>query len=418
MGFPMHPLSSSPRPPRRFAWIGCLVAATLLPVTAGAQVIDPDPTGGTGTSPTGLTKADFEIQLLEKDGDSWKYFNQTVYDTFFNRARCQCDAPVRVQVRLTQAGRQKVGPGARAEFRMKAGDQTCVCTGANCANLNCADIGAPRDLATLASGPIAFDTTVRELFRAGRTSDSSVGPCNRDEMQNLWLWMDSDDAGADTELTDVSFPIRLDGTPPAAPTGLRVSPGNEALEVSWDSLPYLDDLQGYIVFCSRGGDLPVFTRGTFTPLYTAPITLCPDMPQSALTDTSDVAYDTVSEGTRGPAPLGIATLNPDYVCSDIITSGGGPKRIYQLQNGIPYAVGIVSVDKRGNASAIEEVVLQAPIPTRDFYKSYREAGGDAEGGFCSVARPGRGSPGMALAFALTIFGPLLVLGLRRARRRP
>ena len=385
-----------------------LAAGMLLPVAARAQVPEPDPTGGTGTSPTGLTKADFEIQLLEKDGDEWKYFNQTVYDTFFNRARCQCDAPVRVQVRLNQTGRQKVRPGARAEFRLKAGDQTCVCTGANCANLNCNDIGAPRDLATLVSGPIAFDTTVRALFLAGRPSGAPVAPCNRDEMQNLWLWMDSDDAGADTELTDVSFPIRLDGTPPASPLGLRVTPGNEALEVAWEPLPYLDDLQGYIIFCSRGGELPVFKPGTFTPLYTAPIGLCPDMPQAL-----------IDGGTRGPAPLGIATLNPAYVCSEIVTAGGGSHRIYQLQNGIPYAVGIASVDKRGNASPIEEVALQAPIPTRDFYKSYREAGGEAEGGFCAIAGRSAADEGRAptRALAAAVLGPLLMLALRRTRRR-
>jgi hypothetical protein len=423
MGSPMQPQAppapTSPpslqpgAPPRRIAWLAFLIAA-LSPPAASAQVT-PDPDPGTGTSPTGLTKGDFEIRLLEKDGDEYKYFNDTVYETFFNRARCLCDAPVRVQVNLTTAALSKVRTGTRAEFRMRAGDQTCVCTGANCANLNCKDLGVARDLATLVKGPLTFDTTVRTLFEAGRPSGASGNICDRDEMQNLWLWMDSDDAGADTELTDVSFPIRLDGVPPGTPTGLRVSPGNEALEVSWDALSYLDDLQGYIIFCSRGGDLPVFKAGTFSPEYTTPAGLCPgDAVQSALSDSSQ--DDSPSEGTRGPAPAGIAALDPAFVCSDILTSGG-PRRIYQLQNGIPYAVGISSVDKRGNASAISEVVLQEPIPTRDFYKSYKEAGGSAEGGFCTVGGDLHGGGRRSPALALAVLGPLFLLALRRSRRR-
>jgi hypothetical protein len=59
------------------------------------------------------------------------------------------------------------------------------------------------------------------------------------------------------------------------------------------------------------------------------------------------------------------------------------------------------------------VVLQTPIPTRDFYNSYRKEGGTAEGGFCAVASAG-GRPAPWLAAAL--LAPLLALLLRRTRR--
>jgi hypothetical protein len=401
-----------------------LMAAALVwadPATAQDDINDPNGTGG--TSPTGLTKADFEIQLMQKNGDTWEYLNKTTEDLFFNRARCLCDEPVRVVVRLLPASRAKVNVGKRAEFRLRAGDPTCVCTGANCANLNCKDLDTPRDLATLVNSGLTFDTTVGAVFEAGRPAGATGEVCNRDEMQNLWLWMDSDDAGADTELTDASYPLRLDGVPPAVPGGLKVTPGNEALSVSWDALPYLDDLQGYIVFCSREGDKVVFP-GAFKPEFTTPSGLCPGRTQSRLTavttapllltadDDPALEDSATSAGTRGPAPAPIAALDPQYACSDILPSGE-KRRLFQLQNGIPYAVGVASLDKRGNASPIEEVVLQTPIPTRDFYNSYRKEGGLAQGGFCAVARgPGREAPWLPAA----LLAPLIALLLRRTRR--
>ena len=383
----------------------------------GAAVADVNPDPGTGTT-TGLTKADFDIRLEKKVDDKWVEFNATDADTFFNRARCQCDEQLLVRVRLLPSGRSKVGIGKRAEFRLRAGDQTCVCTGANCANLNCKDIDTPRDLNSLINGGLEFVTTVRAIFEAGRPATSDASVCSRDEMQNLWLWMDSDDAGADTELTDVSVALELDGVPPGAPTGLKVTPGNEALEVSWDALGYLDDLQGYIVFCSRGEDTSVFP-GAFKPEYTTPANVCPGRAQSLTQATVTSSHALLAdappaEGAKGFAPPRLAALDPDFACSDILTGGRAERRLYQLQNGIPYVVGVASVDRRGNASPIENVVLQVPIPTRDFYRNYREEGGSAEGGFCAVSR-GRDTQS-ARWLSIALLAPLVVLAARRSRR--
>jgi len=62
----------------------------------------------------------------------------------------------------------------------------------------------------------------------------------------------------------------------------------------------------------------------------------------------------------------------------------------------------------GNPSPIDVAYLQTPIPTRDFYQGYREAGGTAEGGYCAY---GRGRPGW-----FAVGGMMLVLVLWRRRR--
>jgi hypothetical protein len=388
-------------------WVSISLALLLLPSVARAQ-LPPDPTGTGNAGAAGLTKADFLFTLYQQVGDEWREFNQTEADTFFNRARCLCNQPVRVRVTLTQQGIIKARMITRGDVALWAGDQTCVCTGATCANKHCNQIDTTRDLNALVTGGVTFDTTARAIFQGGQTitGPEDLGPCNRDEMQNLWVLMDvANDASADTVLTDVNTAIRLDGVPPASPLGLRVTPGNEALEVNWEQLPYLDDLQGYIVFCARNGDIPVFP-GAFTPQYSTTTSVCGvPAPQPLTAD--------VDGGGRGVAPERIRVLEPLYACSDIITSATTSTRLYQLQNGIPYVVGVASVDKRGNASPIEEVIVQAPIPTRDFYRSYREAGGTAEGGFCALAAPGSSS-GRALALLLVL--PGLVLLVRRRRR--
>ena len=295
---------------------GFLVAITAVCALAGAaRAVDyPDPTNPTGTSPTALAKTDFDIRLWQKRGNDWVIINATTAETFFNRARCLCDEPVRVQVRLTATGLAKARNSRRAELKLRAGDQTCVCTGAACATINCKDLDSPRDINGLINGGLDFDTTVRAVFEAGRPASAAGTACNRDETQNLWLWMDSaEDADADTDLTDVNYSIRLDGVPPQAPTGLRVTPGNEALEVSWEPLGYLDDLQGYIVFCSRAGDLDVFP-GQYSPLYSTPASLCPERTVESLVDVSSenvssenvsaddpAAKDNANEGQRGSA---------------------------------------------------------------------------------------------------------------------
>ncbi len=419
MGYSMQPFSflCSSRRPRLLALAVALPVVLLgdAALPRLAQAYDPDPVTGTGTTPTGLTKDDFEdLRLWSLDGDEWVPFNNTIYETFFNRANCLCNAPLRIQLLLKASARAKVTRGARADIVLRAGDQTCVCTGANCANLNCKDLGPVKDLNGLINGGLTFDTTVREVFEAGRPATATGNVCDRDEMQNLWVWMDSDDAGRDTELTDFSKAIELDGVPPPAPSGLRVTPGNDALELAWDPLDYLDDFQGYIVFCSRGENLPVFP-GAFSPLYYTPAGVCPGQTTAgATTGGGAVAQEQPTGGSSGPAPVGLATLDPQFVCSKIITAESR-LRLFQLQNGIPYAVAVASVDKRGNASVIDSAVLQVPIPTRDFYRSYREGGGSAEGGFCAIATTrGAREPWLALVVIL----PLAALAIRRARRRP
>jgi hypothetical protein len=125
------------------------------------------------------------------------------------------------------------------------------------------------------------------------------------------------------------------------------------------------------------------------------------------------AADDAPDGTHGPAPDALERLDPAFLCADRIAPQSSGVRIKGLQNGIPYVIGVTSVDKNGNASPIIEAILQRPIPTRDFYNGYRQAGGAAEGGYCALARGGR----VAGAAEIAVGGALLMMAARRRRRR-
>jgi hypothetical protein len=90
-----------------------------------------------------------------------------------------------------------------------------------------------------------------------------------------------------------------------------------------------------------------------------------------------------------------------------------------LENGIRYAVAIAPYDKVGNVGKLSTLDCATPEDVNDFFDLYREAGGKAGGGFCSVDGPGSAAPrGVFAAAAAAVSG--LMLGIRRLvrRRRP
>ena len=381
----------------------------------------------TTTTTTGLASlvgADFTWFFDRQNPDgSWEAMNKTTFDTFFNHARCGCKAPVRVRIVLSSAGRTKVN-GGRGTVKLRAGDSSCVCnTAAACLNSACTDLSTAQDVVGLLNSYMEFTTTVDALFQAGHASDTG-DLCNREENKNLWIWIDSlTDSSDFTVITDGSTAVALDGAGPPAPSGVEVVGGNDALAVSWPEIAKLADFQGYQVLCARGGRYAPFP-GVFKPGFESSVTACPaGSSSSALTaDDTSVAVQAATQTTTN-IPLDLAALNTDFLCSDLLTSGHDT-RIFRLENGVPYVVGVVSVDLRKNASPITQVAIQTPTPTRDFYAGYRADGGDAEGGFCALAGGAPGGPATTATRAartpwLLAAAGLALIGLgRRRHRRP
>lgn len=387
-----------------------------------------------------ITSGDFFMRLMRKvDEDKWTIFTDFDRQYYFNQARCLCGEDIRLELDLSTSGAAKRTMFTRSQANIKVliGDVGCVASdpqsmlSARChplKELRLAELARARERTTI-------EFPVSLLF--GR----SGGDCTSQGQQSIRLFVDTDNNGF-PDLAGEQAPfltVNFDGDPPAPPSNIEVMPGNESLSVSWETNLGVADFRGFLVFCSRGEDLPVFEKTYFSDQYRTPSTLCngvtkppavfidtrnptptpvaasqPEgMPLTVQAQTGQVSETNEPQPAQGPfvAPAHFRALDTRFVCSDLLVSQTSA-RLQILQNSVPYLVGVATIDLHGNASPITSVYLQRPIATRDFYKGYRMAGGDAEGGYCAYS-PRRASSGLIAIFAAAV----LALSLRTLAHR-
>jgi hypothetical protein len=371
--------------------------------------------GTTGTATTTLTADDFFLAVQDAQGVNFPPFDLA---RFFNKANCDCDAPVKIFASMSQQGfAKRTLVDQTAHIQIWVGSASCDNTLLQ--NTNCLKLKDETLSEFFAHGHETFDTTARVLstytgsngaiadggvvgststgFQPNTNCTSPIAPFN----QTIWLLVDT----TGDSVNDVSPPattaVRIDLQGPPAPAQ-ETKTGNEAVIVDWTKLDTTvnGDLQGYQVFCQRGGGLQVFGDGTFS----TPVKSCVK--------------------TRSP---GIMGLDPLFACSPLLSRATGSYRVKILQNGIPYGAVVVAVDDSGNASTPPDLTDPAeagdhfatPEKTESFYDIYRMGdnmtAGQASGGFCSIA-PGAATAPLAVASggAFALAG---VLALRRRRRR-
>jgi hypothetical protein len=378
------------------ALVACLSAVSALAQTS---------TGG--STSTALAETDFTIYVQTKNAsDAWTDVTSGDTKTFFNRGRCECGTMVRFVVEVasssveTKISNLLAASGADGEARLYLAQSS----------------GCTNDPTESSYGCFLLDQidTLDSLVRTGYWTSAAVkvtdlfssdGTCNLLKTTYLWLWIDTASDGS-ADLTGDSAPslsLRLDGKGPAAPTGLSVQGGKEALILSWDTSTSssTSDLAGHLAFCTYSDGSAVFTDSPYSSQFISSSTLvaaslCPD--QDAL----------------DPAGLAstVGNLAPAYLCSGLIAADKTSYRLRGLQNNTPYNVLLVSVDNDGNLGTPTDAVTGTPVLTVDFYNEYANQGGDPVGGYCNVAS-GVGRPG---AFAVLLLGSL-VMGARIRRRR-
>ena len=129
--------------------------------------------------------------------------------------------------------------------------------------------------------------------------------------------------------------LRFDVKRPEAPLLSSISPGESNLRVSWET-PADDDIDDYIIH--------------YRP-----------------------------EGTQED--------NQVVVTDAALTSA----QVTGLENGVTYEVWMTAVDLASNESDPSNLLTGMPEPVKDFWESYRDAGGSEDGGFCFVATAAWGS---------------------------
>lgn len=395
----------------RAARLAVTVGALIAPGRAQAQNLDPN----------AWTKADFvvELEVPDPNGGRGIPLKATDAERFFNRANCECNQPIQVVIELSPSGKAKAATVTSGEIRLFAADIACVATTIPArppqAECDKGRLGDATFVSLARQGRIAITTTADKFFAlaAGTASDF----CAVEREQFLVLWVDRGMDG-NPDLSDPPVKsIQLRGKLPPIPREVRVTGGNESLEVRWKAPEDFPELDGFAVFCARGGQFAPFNPSHYeSEDYETKETVCGI---GAATSQPVITFQTSSDSDDGQlvsAPDPLRRRDSAFVCADRLSSSTTSVRITGLENGVPYAVAVAAVDKRRNIGAIEDAIVQKPISTRDFYLGYRDAGGSAEGGYCAIGRrPERIRAGVIGGVVLAV-GALAVRAGKRGGR--
>jgi hypothetical protein len=372
------------------------------------------------TTTSTLTKADFPIYFETPDGVR---MDDTTAKYYFNRARCECDTAATVKIVIqpvsgtsakisTQLVANSVNSGSG---RLYAGAINCLSSTATERTANCTNLldptryefDFPMTIFTNGRGvyespeiPVAY--FFNSLNKCGplKTSCDATTNCTAANSLAVYFWASTTSTADTPDVTDISKTVDLDGAAPTAPTKVIAKGGDNALLVSWTpgTTPSADvGFAGFAIYCARAENLQVFKTGSYSAPYSTAASICPE--------------------TIPASGSGIAALDSNYLCSDLITSTETSHRIKGLQNGITYGVGVAAIDKSGNISAISDIVYGMPVPTVDFYTEYKNSGGTAQGGFCALGGR-RDGPGILALGLLAGLGLVLRLRRRIGRRPP
>jgi hypothetical protein len=281
---------------------------------------------------------------------------------------------------------------------------------------------------------------------SGSTPDASVSECDASTtggLQNRTLYFVVSDPGTNNSVVSgkATWDFTYDIKAPPPPTKVTAGSGDSSLVTSFTAPSGETNLLHYRFYCSLVGPAPVTSSGG-----TGGTSGAADTGGTAGTDTggtagTDAAGDAsggtagtdASAGTSGTdATAGSAgtasttTVNPDCQSSILIpgepppsnaidcgsvgaqgASGGETSPV--LTNGNEYVVAIATEDNVNNIGVLSELACNVPKDVTGFYEAYREAGGEAGGGYCSFA-PARGG-------AAALGATLLVAACALLRRR-
>jgi len=307
----------------------------------------------------------------------------------FNRANCECN--VARTVKVTISGASSYDGTTNVYYYIGAN-----CSDTTSRQTSCRQIEVHK-LSEYFNRSVLTDITGREVIAP--TTLTCTPPSGAKSGANTFFvfidWDGNQSFDKDND-TIAELEIDYDVEPPDVVRDVKVTAGEESLNVSW-TVPSDTDIESLQVLCSRG-TLPVFPQGTYKPAYQAPTTVCPSGGDGGVRDgglddagiedagqldsgTRDASVQedagagldasTASDGgviTGVPTFEGLANLDPAYLCSPSLGATTSGTRIATLQNGVTYYVTVVAVDKAGNASQAVAMVAGVQTEVLDFWE--------------------------------------------------
>lgn len=204
----------------------------------------------------------------------------------------------------------------------------------------------------------------------------------------------------DEDATDVARweQTKVDLQGPLPPNDVEARSGDGRLLVAFRQNED-EDVQGYYFYCDDAGQSSVDAAGAGGGGDGGG--------QGTAGGAGDAACSSVKL-VPGQVPDGLTPCG-DVGKADQGSAGG-------LTNGKRYVVGVAAYDGVGNAGPLSALACGTPVAVDGFFEKYREAGGQAGGGFCSVGGPV--GAGRWVSWPLGALAAGAALGLwRRGRRR-
>jgi hypothetical protein len=300
----------------------------------------------------------------------------------------------------------------------------------------------------IAPNPIV-NIPVKQMIQ-GLGDQSTLGPdgCRviNSAVINVWFLA----LAGTTANGQLSVPVSVDTQGPSPLSNVRVQPGDTRLFVAWDQVGEggAEDITGALAYCDPNPVPAGPTDAGSTEVCTTP-EAGPDADDADTSETPEPTCTTVpleggavepipppdtsvdSNGkacaTQSFAPVNGQPLIPDtalhdkYFCGEILGVTGNTIKITDI-NGVPlqnshiYAVAVAATDSFANVGQLSSPLCQWPEPTSDFWRSYRNAGGEAGGGFCSIEGPGVPVGSFGLMAVGIVVGCSTIRRIRRIRR--
>lgn len=202
----------------------------------------------------------------------------------------------------------------------------------------------------------------------------------------------------DADATDVAKweQTKMDLQGPKPPTGIEARAGDGRLLVDFTQNED-EDVLGYYFYCDEGGQ------------------------SSAGAGDGGGGGGQGTAGGAGSSGCQSSLLVPGEIpairdqCGKVGKANRGAAE--GLTNGSSYVVGVAAYDAVGNAGPLSALACGTPIEVDGFFEKYREAGGQAGGGFCSVEGPVGAGSWVSWPLGAVTAGAALGLWRRSRRRR-
>jgi hypothetical protein len=388
-------------------WLGLALCAASIAVTGVARA----------DIPAGAGALKFEVRIPDPNHPppevtSYIPPNTTQQLFGFNLAHCICsrDLPANWQssfaIRVTVTGATRPTPLMNREVETWTGD--------NCSDLQTRTLSCARLPLTLTDYDTLFVTS-DHVLPLQPVMDVKAPACSETQgTSNVWWLVDT--SGTGTLDSAGSTPVPFDKQPPPLPGSLTAQPGERAIQLTW-KLPTADtsDILYFQALCqdtTTGG--PVGTDYGLTQQYQRPTDVCglttsavnitnvdvnpnltidagtPDAGPDAGPDANPLLPDAsppdaaTAPTTDGGAPETFDGLSPMFLCGQEAGTSTS-MRIQGLNNGTPYKVILLSIDKAGNAAGAEFIEPITPQAVNDVWEDLHQQGSQVESGFCLIS---------------------------------